>query len=200
MVMAQPPGWYGKLPMLGDFASRRLPPAFIEPWDRWLATELARWRESDEQWLTAFLAAPITRFVIGPGLPMRASPGYAGVLMPSVDRVGRYFPLTVARERPHGEEQVSSPWLQALEGCAIAALQEDWDAERFDSALLGVESSEGAWPDWPAPGQALWWCEREGEVLPPQATQGLPTGPDFIRILTGHFGNGQPTLSIDDLI
>ena len=29
-------GWYGKLPASGDFATRRLPPSFIEPWDAWL--------------------------------------------------------------------------------------------------------------------------------------------------------------------
>ena len=30
------PGWYGKLPSLGDFASRRLGADFIPPWDAWL--------------------------------------------------------------------------------------------------------------------------------------------------------------------
>ena len=48
------PGWYGKLPALGDFASRRLPPEFVEPWDRWLAAGLAAWREHDADWLDAF--------------------------------------------------------------------------------------------------------------------------------------------------
>ena len=31
------PGWHGKLPTLGDFASRRLEAPFIEAWDGWLA-------------------------------------------------------------------------------------------------------------------------------------------------------------------
>ena len=30
------PGWYGKLPFIGDFANRRLPSAFINAWDDWL--------------------------------------------------------------------------------------------------------------------------------------------------------------------
>ena len=30
------PGWFGKLPGLGDFASRRLPDTFVAAWDRWL--------------------------------------------------------------------------------------------------------------------------------------------------------------------
>ncbi|MGS0758915.1 type VI secretion system-associated protein TagF, partial [Roseateles sp. GG27B] len=41
------PGWYGKLPSLGDFASRRLNPDFIEDWDVWLATGLGDWRERE---------------------------------------------------------------------------------------------------------------------------------------------------------
>ena len=88
--MAASPGWYGKLPSLGDFASRRLSPLFVEPWDRWLATGLDAWRNADEAWLAAFLAAPTWRFALGAGVPFAQSPGYAGVLMPSVDRVGRY--------------------------------------------------------------------------------------------------------------
>ena len=27
------PGWYGKIPSLGDFASRRLPQSFVAAWD-----------------------------------------------------------------------------------------------------------------------------------------------------------------------
>jgi type VI secretion system protein ImpM len=66
-------GWYGKLPTLGDFASRRLPVDFIEPWDDWLANGLAAWRAaSPEGWLHEYLAAPSWRFVLMPGaLPGR---------------------------------------------------------------------------------------------------------------------------------
>ena len=40
-------GWHGKLPSLGDFASRRLEPAFIEAWDGWLAQGMLALREAD---------------------------------------------------------------------------------------------------------------------------------------------------------
>src|SRR5690242_5843652 len=99
-------GWYGKLPSLGDFAGRRLPSIFVEPWDGWLASGMSAWRESDEEWLQAFLSAPASRFALGPGVPFDLSPGYAGVLVPSVDRVGRYFPLTVARPRGESESLI----------------------------------------------------------------------------------------------
>jgi hypothetical protein len=41
--------------------------------------------------------------------------------MPSVDRVGRYFPLTVVRPRGATEDQVPAAWLRALESLAVAA-------------------------------------------------------------------------------
>ncbi len=179
------PGWYGKLPAIGDFASRRLPPLFVEPWDHWLADGLASWRDGDPDWLDAFLAAPTWRFALGAGVPFDASPGYAGVLMPSVDRVGRYFPLTVVRPRGATEEQVPAAWLQVLEGLAVAALHDDWNAERFDAELEATEAAEGDGPAWPDAGRTLWWCERDGEVSTPVGTTGLPQSTALTSLLAG---------------
>ena len=36
-MTAHAPGWFGKLGMLGDFASRRLQPQWVRDCDRWLA-------------------------------------------------------------------------------------------------------------------------------------------------------------------
>jgi type VI secretion system protein ImpM len=185
MSAALAPGWYGKLPSLGDFASRRLTPLFVEPWDRWLATGLASWRESDESWLEAFLAAPTWRFALGAGVPFEESPGYAGVLMPSVDRVGRYFPLTVVRPRGLTEDQAPAAWLQALEGVAVSALHDDWNAERLDAELEALEDAADVGPQWPEAGRALWWCERDGEVCEPMSTSGLPENEALVRLLAG---------------
>ena len=179
------PGWYGKLPALGDFASRRLPPLFVEPWDRWLSAGLAGWRDSDEAWLDAFLAAPTWRFALGAGVPFERSPGYAGVLMPSVDRVGRYFPLTVVRPRGAAEAEAPAAWLQSLEGLAVAALHDDWNADRFDAELGSLEDGADAGPPWPAEGRACWWCEREGQVSAPVTTSGLPESGALVSLLAG---------------
>ena len=189
--MIATPGWYGKLPALGDFASRRMPPLFVEPWDQWLAAGLAAWREADENWLDAFLAAPTWRFALGVGVPFAQSPGYVGVLMPSVDRVGRYFPLTVARQRGSFESEAPSAWLVRLEALAISALQQDWNADRFD-AELGALDTEGdgedamsTGPGWPLDGRTLWWCERDGQLCEPVGTAGLPAPEELERLLTG---------------
>lgn len=136
------PGWYGKLPTLGDFASRRLPPSFIEPWDAWLARGLARLREQQpEAWLDAYLGSPTWRFVLQAGAcgPAQAQT-LAGVLMPSVDRVGRYFPLTIAAPLPHapatsGEIEGLLNWLHQLDDLAADALHDDWTLEQLEDEL-----------------------------------------------------------------
>lgn len=137
------PGWHGKLPSLGDFASRRLEPSFIEPWDGWLAAGMLALRQkSVDAWLEAYLGSPSWRFLLMPGvLPGAAgAQAWAGVLMPSVDRVGRYFPLTVAQalgEGPATTQQMQGlwHWLGRLDELARDALFEDWTADQLEQEL-----------------------------------------------------------------
>jgi len=140
------PGWYGKLPSLGDFASRRLEADFIEPWDLWLGEALQAQRESmGDAWLDAYLQSPPWRFVLMPGV----LPGFdselivAGVLMPSVDRVGRYFPLTIAATiaslpTSSAAYEALLAWLHRLEDTALDALQDDWTIEQLEGALADL--------------------------------------------------------------
>lgn len=146
------PGWYGKLPTLGDFASRRLDASFIEPWDLWLGDGIAAQRERlGEAWLDAYLGSPVWRFVLMPGaLPQPAERvALAGVLMPSVDRVGRYFPLTIVTPLPvlpasAGEIEALLGWLHRLEDVAVDALQDDWSTDQLDAALEALPAPVGA--------------------------------------------------------
>jgi len=134
------PGWYGKLPTLGDFASRRLEPSFIDPWDAWLAEGIAALRtQSSEAWLDHYLASPVWRFLLMPGV-VGLGQAMAGVLMPSVDRVGRYFPLTLAAPLaavPQSAAQVEDlqAWLHQLDDTAADALHEDWSIEQLEAEL-----------------------------------------------------------------
>src|SRR6185436_4475037 len=83
------PGLYGKLPARGDFMSRRLDADFIAGWDEWLQRVMRESREAlGERWLECFLSAPVWRFVLPAG--MYSKPGWVGIMLPSVDRVGRY--------------------------------------------------------------------------------------------------------------
>jgi type VI secretion system protein ImpM len=146
------PGWYGKLPSTGDFASRRLSHELIEAWDRWLAEELAELRQqAPDDWLNAYLESPTWRFVLGAGLLGEAQPQpLAGVLMPSVDRVGRYFPLSIIAplgSLPGSTDQadVLLNWLHALDDLAADALQDDWPIDDLEQALGKLPA-----PQWSA--------------------------------------------------
>ena len=99
-------GFYGKLASRGDFVSRALPQSFIGPWDSWLAAGLLASQNSlGGDWLNAYLVSPLWRFVLAPGVcgPDAA----AGVVMPSIDRVGRYFPLAVVALLDHDTNPAS---------------------------------------------------------------------------------------------
>lgn len=88
-------GAYGKMPALGDFFRLDLPRSFVEPWDEMLQNALVSAKRSmGDGWTQAYMSAPIWRFSLGPG---QAGPqSVMGIVMASVDRVGRQFPLTLA--------------------------------------------------------------------------------------------------------
>jgi type VI secretion system protein ImpM len=138
-ITAPIPGWYGKLPCLGDFASRRLPREFIEPWDAWLQRSLAASRrELGERWLDLFLTSPMWRFALAPGACGREA--WAGLLLPSVDKVGRYFPLTIAVPLERCDADLTEvfaahTWYAELEKIALAALNVDYAPAELESAL-----------------------------------------------------------------
>ncbi|MET0382001.1 MAG: type VI secretion system-associated protein TagF, partial [Burkholderiaceae bacterium] len=95
-------GFYGKLPSEGDFVSRRLPWEFTTVWDEWLQQGMAASRQTlGGRWLDLYLSAPVWRFQLAPGVcgPL----GWRGLFFASVDRVGRYFPLTIAFPQAAGD-------------------------------------------------------------------------------------------------
>lgn len=132
----QPAGFFGKLPARGDFVTRRLTRAFVDAWDAWLQEAMTASREAlGEGWLDLYLTAPIWRFALAPGVC--APDGIAGVLMPSVDSVGRYYPLTIAQSTGAAPptallaEPVAG-WFEAAEEVALSALADAFDFDGFD--------------------------------------------------------------------
>lgn len=140
-------GWYGKLPMLGDFAHRRLPLEFVNACDAWLSTGIAASRESlGATWLDTYLSAPLWCFAWSPQV-VNAS-WWFGVMMPSVDAVGRYFPLVLAFSAAHAptEPPQLAQWAQWYEHaceCALQTLHDQATLDAFEVALqaLGVPSA-----------------------------------------------------------
>lgn len=171
------PGWFGKVPSLGDFATRRLPVEFVKAWDAWLQEVLPAARAAlGEGWLDFYLTMPIWRFVFLPGLVTQS--GWAGVLMPSVDRVGRHFPLAVAVELPSHAVAAhavfeGAEWFAGLEDAALVVLDPTRGADDLDDALAqsAVAAPPTADPDGSArPLRALPSVEAfgplaEGEAL-----------------------------------
>src|SRR6476620_7125206 len=139
------PGWFGKIPCLGDFASRRLPDEFITPWDRWLQSSLIASRQQlGDGWLDVFLKSPMWRFALAPGVC--GEQAWAGLLLPSVDKVGRYYPLTFALPAPAQSGLLldllkAQDWYSALEDVALSALNVDFSVEQLERALSEITSA-----------------------------------------------------------
>jgi type VI secretion system protein ImpM len=133
------PGIYGKLPAHGDFVDRGLPVSFIKQWDQWLQQAFAASGEClGKGWLTTYLTSPIWRFVQSEGVI--DGRGWAGILVPSVDSVGRYFPLTLAmplqaNEKPARFLADNVDLFTVWESIALQALQETLNADALFTQL-----------------------------------------------------------------
>jgi type VI secretion system protein ImpM len=92
-------GAFGKIPALGDFFRLNVTQDFVSAWDEWVQRALvAAKTRLGQAWHDRYMSAPIWRFSLSPGLAGREA--MIGVIMPSVDRVGRQYPLTLAGPVP----------------------------------------------------------------------------------------------------
>jgi type VI secretion system protein ImpM len=138
-VRTEVPGWFGKLPMLGDFASRRLPPAAVSVCDAWLSGGLsASQAQLGVDWLEAYLSAPLWSFAWAPGVADTS--WWFGVCMPSVDAAGRYFPLLAAATTHdpsclHAPAAAMGDWYARLSLAVLGVLQPKATVEAFESVL-----------------------------------------------------------------
>jgi type VI secretion system protein ImpM len=129
-------GYFGKMPKAGDFVSRNVDSAVKDGFDRWLQESLSESRtQMKEAWLGAFLTAPIWRFLLLG--QFGGSRAVLGVMIPSVDKVGRYFPLAILIEFSELEldEDVMTTCdaiLHEFEDLLLGALTEEIDQDFFD--------------------------------------------------------------------
>jgi type VI secretion system protein ImpM len=119
-------GFFGKLPAHGDFIYRGLPSQFIQVWDEWLQGFVGCSQEQlGESWLDIYLTSPIWRFAFSDGVIDQHQ--WAGIVLPSVDRVGRYFPFSIASKVPATENPLDvihqTAWFDAIETFALSALE-----------------------------------------------------------------------------
>ena len=194
------PGWFGKLPGMGDFAHRRLPEPFRAVWDQWLQRGMARLRDRHADWTERYLEAPIWCFALG--RQVAGERAWIGVLMPSVDGVGRYFPFALAMELDEAvPEQLEGAalaaalqwWAHATQA-ALEGLDGDLDALRFDAVLQRLFAADAAASVrentveslmLPVAGASLWLGDPAAEQGIRMLSTGLPRDEQFEALFLG---------------
>jgi type VI secretion system protein ImpM len=147
------PGWFGKLAMLGDFASRRLDTDWVRSCDQWLSGSVQASQQAlGQRWLQTYLGSPVWRFAWAP--PVVDDQWWFGVLLPSCDSVGRYFPLVIVQPRPAapadriGLDHLELWWAH-LARAGLTTLADGATHESFEDLLHQA-------PPWPGSGAGAW--------------------------------------------
>lgn len=135
-------GYFGKLPTFGDFIHQILPQDFANNMHQWTQQCMAAARENlGEDFLTWYLNCPAWKFLMT-AEACGVQP-VAGLTIPSVDKVGRYFNFTLATMLPPGTNVLAyglsnrSGFL-ALERLALDLLEQDLPREAIDIKVREV--------------------------------------------------------------
>jgi type VI secretion system protein ImpM len=147
-------GLFGKLPAKRDFIAMAAPREFLRVWEPFLEMGLRHGGAhlAPDEWKAAFNSAPIWRFWLGPEL---CGGAIVGAFMPSVDALGRLFPLTLIGMAA-GAEPLASPdidsrgsWFARTEDFLLGALSPDASLETIAAGLddLCAESPSAALSD-----------------------------------------------------
>ena len=146
--------WWGKLPARGDFVGRGLPQRWRSDWDGWLQRGLALAAATLDG---AALHERLRGFAPWRYLALPA-PGefWCGIVVPSHDRVGRAFPLTLA-------ERLAAPAppheIAARLASLLGAATEGPEALEAAIAALPPHAEQEIHPAevWPPQPASAWW-------------------------------------------
>ncbi|TVQ27872.1 MAG: type VI secretion system-associated protein TagF [Wenzhouxiangella sp.] len=156
-------GCYGKIPRLGDFITRFLAGSMVANWDEWLQDGISASRERlGETWIDYYMVSPVWNFAAGPGTLDQST--WLGVLIPSVDRVGRYFPFSVMVNAgdcpPITAMHRWQDWFDAAQELALDSLGDDFESDTLEVRLAELPLARRAKPvrerdeSWVGLGQA----------------------------------------------
>lgn len=140
-------GYFGKIPAAGDFVVRNVDRNVREGLDKWLQQAMEASRKAlGDAWLHSFLTAPVWRF-LSTGLGGQRT--VLGVLIPSVDKVGRYFPFAILVEladlQPDARTLLDCDrLLDGLEPLGLSVLDDDFDLDHLGHQLNAISKSIGA--------------------------------------------------------
>lgn len=141
--MAGGVGAFGKMPSVGDFFRINTPKGFVKVWDAWLQHTILTARTAlGADWEALYMSAPIWRFSLSAGVAGEQK--RIGVLMPSIDRVGRQYPLALVLEvltsgSASSDHFSAVPLFERLETLALDCLEDDMNRDRLIQALAEIE-------------------------------------------------------------
>jgi type VI secretion system protein ImpM len=150
--------------------------AFAGAWDQWLQAVIPQARQVlGQEWADAWSRMPVWRFSFAAGL-CGATP-VSGVWLPSLDCVGRSFPLLIAAQCA----MANDAFLDAAEQIGIetiqAALAPDDLARSLNVAPRPLPASA------PAVSGMRWWRPTEGGVRH-RCSESWPDVDTFMGMLT----------------
>jgi type VI secretion system protein ImpM len=134
-------GLFGKLPAKRDFIGANASRRFLEVWEPWLQSGVAMSRQMlGDAWIEAYNRAPIWRYWLGADLCGEAT---IGAFMPSVDGVGRAFPLAIfvgegEASLPPPELDENGAWFEAAEAVLLEALEPGATLEAIAEKVMGL--------------------------------------------------------------
>lgn len=141
-------GYYGKIPSKGDFLTQSLPRSFVDPWDMWLRDALAnsKMRLGDD-WMEYYLTTPLYQYALSPGVC--GNQVWLGVMMASVDSVGRYFPMTICKSFSEASNPLillesNREWFEVAQALLLSCLDDDFSLSDFEEKLsqLGADDND----------------------------------------------------------
>ena len=158
-------GLFGKLPAKRDFVAANAPRRFLEVWEPWVQAGVATSRQVlGVKWIEAYNRAPIWRFWLGADFCGEAT---IGAFMPSVDGVGRSFPLTVFVGEGEAsllppELEANDQWYESAEAILLDALDPNLSFEAIAATAAAMPA-----PAWQPRATELPGIEElpEGGVL-----------------------------------
>lgn len=140
MTMTKLQGWMGKLPCAGDFLSHGLPCGVAGQLDDWISLNLLRMNENRPGWPELYFQSPARGFVIEDGVTLhrQETERVIGILMPSVDAVGRPYPFMLLQAMPgslHSKRSIFEKQLADLWTACANALELNWTLGKLEDSL-----------------------------------------------------------------
>lgn len=188
-------GFYGKIPSHGDFVSEGLDRELLEAFDTWLRSGMHACADVfADRWSAVFSNSPPLRFIIERGIWGRSA--YAGVLLPSKDRVGRKYPLIVLAQLPDFRQHprtlyLDDTWFMAAEALAETSMTLDFEMARFTSAIKRLRMPKPRGEDdeldvraVPAktPTSLWWYIDADSRRPRGMKFEGKPAATDFVKL------------------